>query len=117
MPFKFQPLQVRCLGNEVELRGRLLSGAYFGPEYVIVRSTAGEQLTTQILSHAIEFSEGWPVRPDSRKTILVLTIPALPSEFEIAEFTGIGTVAPGKDRIDVTTILEEPEFWVTQGVT
>jgi hypothetical protein len=117
VPFQFQPLQVVRRGNEVELRGRLQSGAYFGPEYVIVRSRAGEQQTTQILSHALEFTQGWPVLPEHRETILILRIPAIQSDFEIFELTGIGTVAPGQDRIDVTKVLEEPEFWVTQGLT
>lgn len=54
MPFTFRPLTVTRQGSELELRGRLLTGAYFGPQAAIVRSTSGQERATHIHSHGME---------------------------------------------------------------
>jgi hypothetical protein len=116
MPFTFQPLQIKRQGENLELRGRLLTGAYFGPESVVVRSRAGDERATQILSHGLEYPEGWPVLPEHRNTTLVLCIPTLPPDFEIALLTGTGSAATTSERVDVTGALEAPEFWAIQAL-
>jgi hypothetical protein len=114
MPFTFQPLEIARDGSEIELRGRLLAGAYFGPESVVIRSKAGEELATAIQSHAMECPEGWPVLPEHRKTVLVLRIPAPPDGFEVAFLTGVGAVGAATERIDITHVIEDVVFWATQ---
>ena len=114
MPFTFQPLQVKREGSELELRGRLLTGAYFGPELVVVRSKDGNELDRNILGHSMEYPDDWPVLPEHSNTILILHIHAVPPDFEPALLTGVGSVAPGTERIDITDALVEPEFWAMQ---
>ena len=114
MPFTFQPLEITRQGDELELRGRVLTGAYFGPESAIVRSKTGEERGTHIHSHGMEYPTGWPVLPEHDKTILILRIPAPPDGFEIALLTGIGAVAQSPERIDITHALDEPGFWAMQ---
>jgi len=114
MPFTFQPFEIKRQGGELELRGRLLTGAYFGPEAAVVRSEAGHELATHIHSHGMEYPEGWPVLPEHSRTVLVLRIPALPAGFELALLTGVGAVAQATQRIDITQVLDEPEFWAMQ---
>jgi hypothetical protein len=116
MPFTFQPVQIKRHGNELEVRGRVLTGAYYGPEAVVLRSKAGDELVAHIHSHSIEFPEGWPVVPEHRMTVLILEVSAVPPDFEVASLTGIGAVGPARERIDITDALVEPQFWAMQAV-
>ncbi len=93
MPFSFEPLSITHHEKETVLRGRVVAGAYYGPEAAVVRSTAGEELTTHIDSHVLEYPAGWPVLPEHEKTTLVLSIPLLPPGFELAQLIGVGGAA------------------------
>ena len=52
MPFTFQPLEITRQGDELELRGRVLTGAYFGPETAVVRSKNGRRTFTPTVNAA-----------------------------------------------------------------
>lgn len=114
MPFTFEPLEVTREGNELVLRGRVVTGAYFGPEPVVLRSPTGDELPSHIHSHGIEYPEGWPVLPEHRESILILRIPLPPPEFKIATITGLGAIEPATERVDISHVVTEPEFWAMQ---
>jgi hypothetical protein len=48
---------------ETLICGRLIKGAYFGPQYVRLKDTAGNEKTTTILSHGLTSREGYLSRP------------------------------------------------------
>jgi hypothetical protein len=113
VPFRFKPSSVARVGNELELRGRIMSGAFFGPENAILRSATGDECRTHIHSHGMEYPEAWPVLPQHR-TVLILRIPLPRPGFDVSELVGQGTVGPASERVDVTRVLDEPEFWAIQ---
>ncbi len=114
MPFTLIPISITPNGNEVFVRGRLMSGAYFGPEVVMLRSADGSEHATHIRSHGTENPEDWPVLPEHSSTILILRIPAPPDGFEPVLVTGLGCVQPAKQRVDISRSLDEPAFWAMQ---
>jgi hypothetical protein len=114
MPFIVEALETSTEGNELIVRGRVITGAYFGPELANLRSPTGEELATCIHSHSIERPEGWPIIPEHRTTVLIFSIPHPPIGFKVATIVGVGTIAPTKERIDVSDALEDPTFWAIQ---
>ena len=114
MPFTFEALETIPDGNELVLRGRVVSGAYFGPESAVVRSADGQEISTHIHSHGMEYPESWPVLPGHRKTVLVLRIPLPAHEFKVTTLIGLGAISRAKERIDISHALREPEFWAMQ---
>jgi hypothetical protein len=114
MPFTFEALETIPDGNELVLRGRVVSGAYFGPESAVVRSADGEEISTHIHSHRMEYPEGWPVLPEHGQTVLVLRIPLPAREIKITALIGQGVVDSATERLDISHVLGEPEFWAMQ---
>ena len=114
MSFTFEATESRREGNELVVRGRVLEGAYFGPEAVQLRTADGQEYLAHIHSHGIEFPEGWPVLPEHRKTVLILRIAPSPAQMEIVLVKGLGRVMPAIKRIDVSEMLAQPEFWAVQ---
>ena len=117
MPFTFEPTEITSAsqGSEIRLRGRLRSGAYFGPESVIARSADGKAWKTHIHTHGLEAPEGWPVLAEHRNTVLVLTLPAPPRGFEIVQIEGLGSADTAThERLDVSGLLDTPGFWAMQ---
>jgi hypothetical protein len=114
MPFTFEALETTPDGDELVLRGRVVSGAYFGPESAVVRFADGEEISTHIHSHRMEYPEGWPVIPEHRKTVLILRIPLPAHEFKIGTLIGLGAISRARERIDISHVLEEPKFWAIQ---
>lgn len=117
MPFLFEPTDIQPRGTDIELQGRIRSGAYAGPEAVIARSDRGDEWTTHLHSHSLKSPEGWPVLAEHRNTVLVLTMPAPPKGFRIVELEGVGAVAPAAgERLDISGLIGAPEFWAMQVV-
>ncbi|KQV81132.1 hypothetical protein [Rhizobacter sp. Root1221] len=114
MPFTFEALETTPDGDELVLRGRVVSGAYFGPESAVVRFADGEEISTHVHSHRIEHPEGWPVLPEHRETVLILRIPLPANELRITTLIGLGAISRAKARIDISHVLDEPEFWAMQ---
>jgi hypothetical protein len=114
MPFVIQAIDATREGSELVVRGRLVEGAYFGPELVRLLTLDGQEYSTHIHSHGMELPEGWPVVPEHRRTVLVLRIPAPAASMNIVSVTGLGTMVPAVQRIDVSDVLREPEFWAIQ---
>ncbi len=61
MSFRLRIDSVETLGAETLISGRLLEGAYFGPQYVRLKDATGNERTTTVLSHGLIDAEGWPV--------------------------------------------------------
>lgn len=114
MPFTLVPDSVRRGLDETVIRGRLLSGAYFGPEALLLQSVDGSQCHSHVHSHGMEFPEGWPILPEHERTVISLHVPALPADFVPVLVTGLGAVEPAAERVDVSFILTSPEFWASQ---
>jgi hypothetical protein len=114
MPFTFKVIGVTRESDELVLSGRILSGAFFGPEAIIMRSSDGTEFASYVLQHGMESPEGWPVVPQHRQTTLTLRTPLPPHGFNVVELEGVGVVAQASGRIDMSNMLLEPEFWATQ---
>ena len=111
MPFIFKTIEATREDGEFVLRGRILSGAFFGPEAIVMRSSDGTEFVAHVRQHGMESPEGWPVVAQHRETTLVLRTPLPPLGFEVVEVEGIGVIAKASERIDMSNILLEPEFW------
>lgn len=114
MPFTLTPTTTLTNGDETVIRGRLQTGAYFGPETVLIRSRDGRECTTHVHSHEMEHPEGWPVLPEHGRTVVILYLPRLPEGFSPALVTGLGPLKTVSERVDVSHYLAIPEFWAMQ---
>jgi hypothetical protein len=113
MSFSLRIDSVENLGSETLICGRLTKGAYFGPQYVRLKDTAGNEKTTTILSHSLTSPEGWPVTAD-HDTQLQLYVRTPPPPFVVdtkSPLEGLGNVALRKDGIDLSKELSDPLFW------
>jgi|WetSurMetagenome_2_1015567.scaffolds.fasta_scaffold94018_2 hypothetical protein len=116
MPFTLTPICVETRQKETLIRGRVQTGAYFGPENLVVCSNDGREVISQIQQYEMEYPEGWPVLPEHAKTIIILHIPKLPKGFSPDVVKGIGTIDLGTELFDVSHYLEAPEFWAMQAI-
>src|SRR5512138_436328 len=113
MPFTLRPLDVQARGNETIVRGRLLTGAYFGPEALLLRAADGRECHSHVHSHGMEFPQGWPILPEHEKTIISLWLPQLPTGFTPSLVTALGAVETAANRLDISHVLSSPEFWAS----
>ena len=114
MPFIFKAIEATREDDEFVLRGRILSGAFFGPEAIVMRSPDGTEFAAHVRQHGMESPEGWPVVAQHRETTLILRTPLPPAGFEVVEVEGVGVIAQASERIDLSSMLSEPEFWAVQ---
>lgn len=114
MPFTLTPTSTAVQGQESAIRGRLKTGAYMGPEALLITSEDGRECRTHVHSHGMEFPKGWPVLPEHFDTVVILYVPRLPEGFSPISVTGLGAIETGAERIDVTHLLALPEFWAMQ---
>jgi hypothetical protein len=114
MAFRLRPLGTTVSGDESVIRGRLESGAYMGPESILITSQDGRQCRTHVHSHGMEFPRGWPILPEHLETVVILNVPRLPDGFTPASVEGLGVVESAPERVDVTHYLDAIEFWAMQ---
>lgn len=116
MPFVLQVLSSVREGPHLHLKGRVVSGAFFGPESVALRASDGREVPSFVDSHGMEHPEGWPVVPEHRQTIVVLTVASVDAGLEVVQIEGIGSVGISTNTVDALRLIEEPAFWVYQSV-
>jgi hypothetical protein len=116
MPFTLTPISVDTRLEETIIHGRIQTGAYFGPENLVVCSNDGREVISQIQQYEMEYPEGWPVLPEHSKTIVILHIPKLPRGFSPDVVKGLGTIDLGTELVDVSRYMEAPEFWAMQAI-
>ena len=114
MPFTLEVTARNVEQAELCLRGRVQSGAYFGPERVSLRSADGREYEASVRSHEIIHPVGWPVLPEHQGTELVLRVAPIPPATDIVHMTGLGVIELGSDRVDVSEVLTDPGFWAYQ---
>ena len=116
MPFKLKISSVEYCGSEIAVSGRLVAGAYAGPEAVIIRGQDGTSITAPVTHHSLYLPKDWPVLP-SHDTILTLSIDAPTSAFRVDEsqpVIGRGTVFENSNRTDISHVLSDRVFWAMQ---
>ena len=116
MPFKLKISRVEYHGAEIEISGRLVEGAYSGPEAVNIHGQDGTSITTPVLHHILESPEDWPVLP-SHNTTLTLSIAAPTYAFRVDESQGViglGTILQNSNRVDISHVLSDCVFWAMQ---
>jgi hypothetical protein len=116
MPFKLKVSSVEYQGDEIEISGRLIEGAYAGPEAVIIHGQDGTSITAPVTHHILLLPEDWPILP-SYDTTLTLSIAAPTSAFRVDEsqiVIGLGTIFENPYRIDISHVLSEGVFWAMQ---
>jgi len=114
VPFVFEVLQITQADSQQRLRGRIASGAYFGPELVVARSQDGREHSTCIVGQSFERPVGWPVLPEHKQTLMTLTVPTPPDGLKIAYLEGLGVVVLNANRVDVSQLVGEAGFWAGQ---
>jgi len=116
MPFKLQISAVEYLGTEIAISGKLLEGAYSGPEAIFVAGKAGDSVTVPVTHHSLYLPKDWPVLP-SHDTVLTLSIDTPCSDFRVDEsqpIIGRGSVFENPNKVDISDVLSDPVFWATQ---
>jgi hypothetical protein len=116
MPFKLKISSVEYQDAEIAISGRLVEGAYAGPEAVIIHGQDRTSITTPVTQHSLYLPENWPVLP-SHDTILTLSIDAPSSSFRVDEsqpVIGLGTVFENSNRIDISHVLSDGVFLAMQ---
>src|SRR5262249_23293940 len=69
-------------GNETCIRGRLIEGAYFGPQYIRLKDTTGNDRIAAIVSHGMTGALNWRFTAD-HDTQLELYIATPDPQFSI----------------------------------
>ncbi len=113
MSFRLRVDSTENLGNETCIRGRLVEGAYFGPQYIRLKDTTGKERTATILSHGLIAPQDWPVMA-GHDTQLELYIATPGPHFSInanSLVEGLGSVLLRRDSIDLSKELSNPLFW------
>jgi hypothetical protein len=113
MSFRLRIQHIEVLDGETLIRGRLIEGSYFGPQYIRVKDAMGNGWTSTILTHGLIEPQGWPVTAD-HNTQLELHIATPPPPFVIdrsSAVEGLGSVAIRTNSIDLSKELSNPLFW------
>lgn len=117
MPFKLRIQSVDHRRGEVVISGRLVEGAYFGPEEVSVPGVCGRVLRAWVECHSLRSPVGWPVLPE-HPTELALTIRAPDEPFKVDRngvVIGHGVLFNNTQRVDITAeVLGDPRFWALE---
>jgi hypothetical protein len=113
MTFRLRIDSLENMDAQTCIRGRLVEGAYFGPQSIRLKDTTGAWRTTTILSHGMINPQDWPVTAD-HDTQLILYIPRPASPFVIdtqSLIEGLGSVTLRQNSIDLSKELSNPLFW------
>jgi hypothetical protein len=116
MPFQLSISDVEYGKDEVTVTGKLISGAYAGPELITVTGQNGRAANFVITHHGMSKPEGWPVLPEHRSTLLRLSFRIPDPHFRVDDsqpVIGRGVVFQNANRIDITAELRDPMFWAT----
>jgi hypothetical protein len=113
MSFRLRVDSAENLGSETCIRGRLVEGAYFGPQYIRLKDTTGKVRTATILSHGMTGALNWPVTADHDTQLeLYIATPSSPLSIDTNSLVeGLGSVLPRQDSIDLSKELSNPLFW------
>lgn len=113
MPFSLQISNISYGAEEIAITGKLISGAYFGPEAITLHCLDGRLVNAAVTSHRMQNPEDWPVLP-AHKTILTVNVRALPASTQLDEskpVIGRGTLFENSNRVDISDALGDPRFW------
>ena len=116
MPFRLKISSVEYTDSEIHIGGKIVEGAYSGPESITFVDRSGEEQAAWAIHHAIHHPEGWPVTP-AHDTLLILSIDTPGPGVEVDEtrpVIGCGAVSTNADRLDVTAELNDPRFWALE---
>jgi len=113
MSFRLRVDNTENLGRETCVRGRLIEGAYFGPQYIRLKDTTGRVRTVAILRHFLTGAVNWPITPnDDMQLHLYIATPDPHFRIDTSSpIEGLGSVLPRRDCIDLSTELSSPLFW------
>jgi len=117
MPFKLQITGVDYRDAEIAISGKLVAGAFAGPEAVVIHGQNGVSATAVVTHHSVYSPVDWPVLPSHDSTILTLSIDAPSSDFRVDEtqsVIGRGTVFENPDRAEISYVVSDPVFWAMQ---
>ncbi|MCB9595149.1 MAG: hypothetical protein H6719_20695 [Sandaracinaceae bacterium] len=115
MPFVLTIREVEYLRGDAWIDGRIVSGAFSGPEAVTLFDEEGTERHAVVVSHGLENPVRWPVQAGDA-TLVRLTIP-WPGEVAVdatQPVRGDGVVLRAPAHVDVTSELTEPLFWATE---
>jgi hypothetical protein len=116
VPFRLKISSVEYADSETHISGKIIEGAYSGPESIIFVDQRGEEHSAWVTNHGVHHPEGWPVEP-THDTLLILSIAAPSPGIEVDEtrpVIGCGAVSVNANRLDVTAELSDPRFWALE---
>lgn len=113
MPFEMTIKRVEQGKGEIALSGRIVEGAYFGPELVRVPVARGPDVELWVSHHSMTGMLAWPVEP-SHDVTLTLSVRLPPEGLQVdssRRLVGLGCVLMNSRRHDITDALADPRFW------
>jgi hypothetical protein len=112
MPFEMTITRVQQGAGELALSGRIVEGAYFGPELVRVPNAAGEDVELWVSHHSMTGKLAWPVEPSHDVTLTLSVRPPRGLKVDTRRrVVGLGCVLMNTKRHDITDALADPRFW------
>lgn len=113
MSFRLRIEEIENLGAETRIRGRLLVGAFFGPQSIRLQDVSGKQWTAPIIGVEMSNTQGSPVTADHDAQLdFYIATPSPPLAIDInTPIESLGSVIPRRDSIDLTKELSNPLFW------
>src|SRR5262245_48890270 len=113
MSFRLCIDKIENRGSETIITGRLIDGAYFGPQSIRLTDMTGTVHTASILTHGLIDPKGWPVTAEHDTQLqLYIATPAAPFTIDPkCPIEGVGHVAPRRDSIDLSKELVNPLLW------
>lgn len=100
----------------ISVSGKLVDGAYVGPESVLLFDQTGRWVPSTITHHEILLPKDWPIRPDDGSTLILHILKPSP-DFELDRsqlVLGQGNLTRNENRVDISSSLGDSGFWVVQ---
>ncbi len=111
-----QVSDVTYAASGLSVTGKLVDGAYIGPESVLLFDQAGRWIPSTVTHHEILLPKNWPVRPNDGSTLILHILRPSPG-FELDRskpVLGQGNIARNENRVDISSSLGEAGFWAIQ---
>ena len=113
MPFEIKIASVDQKADEIAVTGRVVSGAYSGPERVTLTTSDGQTLHSVVTHHSLFGVREWPlVANHEGQVTLHVAAPKERLKFDKKEpLVGVGFLWEYDKRLDVSSLLSDPRFW------
>jgi hypothetical protein len=113
MTFKLKIEKYRGTEEKLRIVGKIISGAYTGPEMVYVETKGGRKVTGIIRHESFSFFEGWPILPGHNTLVKIdidLHEKVKPGLIDKC-LNGTGPIMLNEKRMEISAEFDNPQFW------